>query len=78
MAHEYKLRKEDFIPIVGVIKHYKRSVNELARNQIEDKEYYVGQAWGREAFLTLYNFAVATGTAATGFGIAKGIELLVK
>lgn len=74
MAYEYKLRKEDFIPIVGLIKHHKRCVSEMYRNKLVGNDEYVAQVWARDCLLGLYNSAIFTGAL---MGIAKGIESII-
>lgn len=73
MDYEYNLRKEDFIPVVGLAKHHKRCIKEMNQRELFSEEY-AAQAWGRDALLGIYNTILLIGTFV---GIAKGIEAIL-
>jgi hypothetical protein len=72
MKNEYKsiyqLRKEDFIPIVGLFKHTRRCLDEMHRNLILGEDY-ASQCFGRDIVLVLYNAAII----GSSLGIASGL-----
>ena len=62
----YQLRKEDFIPIVGLVKHNKRCLNESNNHLgLFYTEEYASQCFTRDTVLVLYNTVIALG-ATTG------------
>jgi hypothetical protein len=75
----YKLRKEDFIPIVGIKTHMGRCLEEVGkswseRSSEEDTELEA-ECWARDCVLTLYN---ATIIAGAGVAISGLVQLLSK
>jgi hypothetical protein len=74
MDYEYKLRKEDFIPIVGLFKHHKRSVNEMFRKRLVGNDEYIAQAVGRDGLLAIYNLAIGAGIISAATGLASLIS----
>ena len=78
LDYEYKLRKEDFIPVVGLVKHHKRSVSEMLRNHLVGNEEYAANASMREGLLAIYNMVLVIGTfIGASIGIMKGIEAIL-
>ncbi len=72
-SYEYRLRKEDFIPGIGLYKHHKRSINEMLRNHLVGNEDYAANAWARDSLLAIYNLAII----AAGIGAVTGLVSLL-
>ena len=75
MDYEYKLRKSDFIPIAGLLNHYKRCTKEMLRKKLVGNDNYAANAWARDSLLYLYNTTIIAGAAFAAKGLA---DLLAK
>jgi len=73
MVYGYRIKKEDFIPLVGLFKHHKRCVSEMVRNKLVGNDKYTVNAWARDCLLAIYNMAVVAGT----IGVVAGLESLI-
>ncbi len=57
----YALRKEDFIPLIGLINHNQRCLEELDKHKILSlSENYAVKSFARDVGLLLYNSAIAS------------------
>lgn len=56
----YEFRKEDFIPLVGLIKHHRRSMEDMFRDGSVLNKEYEAQSWKRDVGLIVYNSAVGS------------------
>ncbi len=75
MDYEYKLRKSDFIPMVGLINHYSRCTKEMFRKKLVGNDNYAANAWARSSLLSIYNTGLLVGAAFAAKGL---VELLSK
>jgi hypothetical protein len=57
---DYCLRKEDFVPLIGIKKHMDRNTYESLR-QGENSNYFL-QTFAREILLGIYNSAIVVGS----------------
>ena len=64
MNYEYKLRVEDFIPVLGLVIHCKRSMNGMLIRNLICSDTYAANAWARDSLLIIYNTAMIVGTIA--------------
>lgn len=55
----YQYRKEDFIPIKGMMAHHNRCVNETHKDDsLMFDDGYLSQCWIRDCGLSIYNIAL--------------------
>jgi hypothetical protein len=66
----YALRKEDFIPIIGLYRHHKRCLRKSSLLELSS-DWYASQCWIRDCELAIYNIAILAGTITGIVGLEK-------